>query len=135
MLTDGTSNYINWVDYPSMDADISFGRYPNGTGPFVYILPTFNGNNDYVMSIEEGFNNSFEIYPNPAVDKINIGLAENGVYDIVISDINGKSLWSIDSQCINKKLTLDVSEIANGFYVIQLNQSNHVLTKKFVINK
>jgi hypothetical protein len=135
MLTDGTSDFINWVDYPSMDADISYGRYPNGTGPFADILPTFNGSNDYVTSIEEGLKNSFEIYPNPASDEIHIRLAENGIFNIEISDINGRLVLSIDRQYINEKMTLDVSEFANGFYVIQLNHSDQLLMKKFVINK
>ena len=87
------------------------------------------------MSIEEGLYNSFEIYPNPASDEIHIRLAENGIFNIEISDINGRSVLSIDRQYINEKMTLDVSEFANGFYVIQLNHSDQLLMKKFVINK
>jgi len=135
MLTDGTSDFINWVDYPSMDADIAYGRYPNGTGPFADILPTFNGNNDYATSIEEGTATSFEAYPNPAREEINIRPTENGIFNIEISDINGRSVLSISGQYINEKMTLNVSEFANGFYVMQLNQDDQLLTKKFVINK
>ena len=135
MLTDGTSDFINWVDYPSMDADISYGRNPNGTGPFADILPTFNGNNDYVTAIKEEVITSFEIYPNPAKDEVNIRFAEAGIFNLEISDINGRSVLSFRKQYINETMIIDIHEFANGFYVMKLNQGDQLLTKKFVINK
>lgn len=135
MLTDGTNDFINWVDYPSMDADISYGRYPNGTGPFADILPTFNANNNQATTIEEELSTSFQLYPNPVEDKINIRITENGIFNIEISDINGRSVLSIGGQYINEKMTVDVSEFANGIYIMKLNQSDQLLTKKFVINR
>ena len=45
--------------------DISYGRYPNGTGPFVFMPTTFNGPNSLTSGSEVKAQETFRLFPNP----------------------------------------------------------------------
>ena len=66
---------------------------------------------------------TLEVYPNPAMNEINIsGLDTETIYDVI--DING--------QILNRKTTgnkLDISEIKSGVYLIRTEDGR---TAKFI---
>jgi hypothetical protein len=75
---------------------------------------------------------SFEIYPNPSNAIITISLRAELEPDSQINmyDVAGRQIgeWSI----VNDKKTIDVSNFAEGVYVIQLQTSEGIVNKKFV---
>ena len=44
-MTSIDSQVIDQVDFPMLQSDVSYGRYPNGTGPFQSMTPTPNSEN------------------------------------------------------------------------------------------
>lgn len=58
---------IDSISFPLQSADVSWGRYPNGTGPFVYMPPTFNSSNSVFSKVEGIPGNQVKtwVYPNP----------------------------------------------------------------------
>jgi len=77
------------------------------------------------------------IFPNPAIDNVNISIALEGRQDVMISvrDISGKVVKSVNYSDINqdvKQLPLSVSSLAKGTYIITLQYGKTVKTGKLV---
>ncbi|MCC6448379.1 MAG: CotH kinase family protein, partial [Chitinophagaceae bacterium] len=99
--------------------DVSYGRYPNGTGNFQKMNTTFGyENNNYPLNVINftQSTNDLIVYPNPAQHSINITFKGN--QNISVYDVYGKKI-------ISKKgfenISIDVSQFANGFYIIKSN--------------
>jgi hypothetical protein len=72
----------------------------------------------------------FTIYPNPTDDIINIQSKETfNNAKVKIIDISGKVVYA------NTNFTsdfIDVSDLAKGFYILEINNDNESFTKKFI---
>lgn len=99
------------------------------SGPFnINIVPPSNG-----IGLEEAVGLDFDLFPNPASNSIQIKMGEfmNGVCDYKLMNANG-SVISIGS--INEsKSTINVSDLANGIYFINLSNSETSLNRKFQV--
>ncbi len=85
------------------------------------------------IEISENNDTRFNVYPNPANDKLYIqtGSSVNSTFKIKIMEITGKTVY--------EKLTtdnfVDVSSIPEGFYLMNIISGNNSVTKKIVINR
>ena len=87
------------------------------------IDPVLSANN--VVSLKD----QVSIFPNPATDFLNIGIAGKG-YSTLISDMSGKMVMqSTDQQ------NLDTSKLTNGVYLLKVTRNGETVTKKFIIKK
>lgn len=69
------------------------------------------------------------LFPNPAIDFLNIGLDGKG-FGVKITDLSGKIvLTSKDEQ------SLDISRLTNGAYLLTISMNGENATKKFIIKK
>ncbi|MFN2428739.1 MAG: T9SS type A sorting domain-containing protein [Cryomorphaceae bacterium] len=82
-----------------------------------------------VVSVKEQTETAFAVFPNPAIDKIQVdgNIRQNAVYRI--SDITGKIVLSGN---YNSSSTIDLSALSPGVYVIGLDGYSSVA--KFVKN-
>ena len=72
ILSYGSSDsIIDSITFPNQSIDVSFGRSPNGSGPFNYLYPSYNYNNDLV-SVDEISNLESKVFPNPFTDSFTI---------------------------------------------------------------
>ena len=75
-------------------------------------------------------------YPNPARNLISIPVGNVEVTSVHIYDVTGKLVSLQNTSVANSTITLDVSSIANGTYVIALNYADDTSSKiNVVINK
>lgn len=78
---------------------------------------------------------SLTIYPNPAVDRINISwtkeIATNGKATIRIIDLSGRVITT--KQVNNNESNLDVSGLSNGLYILSINDETSASSKKFSV--
>lgn len=74
-----------------------------------------------VREVIFGENNTISIYPNPAVDVVNVKVADwSKVATVKIADINGKVVLQV-SDASNG---IYLGSIANGTYILQVEQTN-----------
>ncbi len=82
--------------------------------------------------------NSFEIYPNPVNDLLNLKFNNEGTQSflIKISDKLGKIVSEENTELFNGSFTkkIDVSNFAKGMYIITLRGEKGVINKKIIIN-
>ncbi len=80
-------------------------------------------------------NNSFNIYPNPAINNIMLSTSANtSITQINLVDIVGKN-YTMNYEKENENYIIDVSEIPTGIYFLQATTNNGVLYKKVLIEK
>ncbi len=76
---------------------------------------------------------NFQIYPSPASDHINITSAKNTDAFVSISNVLGEIVLTQQLSFFGKQ-KIDVSQLSNGAYIVNLKTKNGSLTKKIIIN-
>ena len=119
--TDSTTLLDN-VSFGQQDTDISYGRYPNGTGAFTKMPMTFNSMNSLTVSIIDiNTNEVIHFFPNPTGNVLTI--ESNAAFNkIKVYDILGKLVETAHFQD-SKSYLLDVKNYLNGIYFIQVNNN------------
>ncbi len=73
-----------------------------------------------------------EIYPNPAKDVLTVKFPENSITSVNITNILGREIQS--KKIIGNNLTqLDIAELPNGIYFVNLLQNSRLISTKKVI--
>ncbi len=136
ILMAGESRQVNVNFTPTQEATYS------GNLVFTYngrqaILPV-SGIGAIVTGIDDELidENEIRLYPNPASDIVNIDLSQVRAQALDITFVNaaGKvvNTWNDYRQ---KQLSIRVSDLDNGLYIIQLTDGKSVVRKKVIIRK
>jgi len=84
-------------------------------------------------SIQENNNLDLLVYPNPAVNVLNITLNSNELFNLTITDLNGKQILAERISSISNMV--DISNLSSGMYLLRIANSNVQSTTKIQINK
>lgn len=127
-LFDKDSVYINLHNVPFPDGEIR-GQFLNG-GKAEIVTAVMNAD----LTNITGFNLS----PNPATDVVNISLSSNfsGTGKISILDVMGKEVSSQNVQISSSgsSITLNVGNLSNGVYLVQIQSGNSSIIKRITKN-
>ena len=93
-----------------------------------------------LSSIEENKNiNSVKLYPNPAQDIATIDFETTNATNLTIRiiDIKGAIIQTLDKNTFsgNNKIQLNTSDLEEGMYLIQLQGSSSIVTKRLQVVK
>ena len=127
---------VDSVTYGAQTGDISWGRYPNGTGAFTSMPPTFNALNT-ITSIETNLSNKdeFTIYPNPSNGAIHIRNLNSDKSDINLRIFNALGELVFEKKMGNDDFTFD-PQLRNGIYFCLIkNEPDHRSMHKLIIHK
>jgi len=69
---------------------------------------------------------SFNVYPNPAIDRVKIEMDNNIEFEYVLMDPAGRKL---QSRNFISSVETDLSGYTKGVYIISLKKSGHVIYK------
>jgi hypothetical protein len=119
---------IDSVRFGQQTADISWGRYPNGTGPFMFLTPTFAATNS-PLSIAEKGKETFSIYPNPADFMITVNTGNDNFLSAGLYDATGQLVLQSSSN------TIDVRIIPAGFYYLNIYTPKGIIAEKIIIRR
>jgi hypothetical protein len=70
--------------------------------------------------LDFGLSQLVEVYPNPAIEKLNVRFAEGQFNSLMLSSAEGKVLQRFKVEGVKSPLELDLSAYAKGIYLIQL---------------
>jgi hypothetical protein len=115
------TSIIDAVTYQEQTTDISFGRIPNGIGPFQFIdPPTFNTENTITTSLDETStdNDDLKIYPNPAEDYFFIWLTNINDKNSVVTIYN-TTAKIVFQENIYGKTKISTSDWTPGMYIVK----------------
>ncbi|MFT6983247.1 MAG: hypothetical protein ACJAUD_002019, partial [Crocinitomicaceae bacterium] len=109
----------------------SFGRYPNGTGNFVEMVPSpleLNGDQVFAIVSDDVF-----IFPNPTSNAFNIKTNKDLDYTVDLYSIHGRKVMGTRTLEGNGQITIDSSKLANGIYLVYVSYNEESATKKIMI--
>jgi len=126
MLSDGASYVLDSLTFGAQTANLSLGRYPDGTGDFVVMRPSFGTTNICSTGIDNQFSSQLRLYPNPVSNQLNLdGCIEKS--PLAIYNIIGNLMYKQENTA--ETFTKDVSDWPNGLYILKHNSS----ALKFII--
>ena len=77
------------------------------------------------------------IIPNPATDEVQVSFNSevNGDMKLQVMDIRGKLILQQSKQVLlgNNIMTINVNELASGYYILNVAQGDYTVAKKFVV--
>lgn len=120
ILSDENLNILDQIDYPAMTADVSYGRYPNGTGPWMFMSTTFdaeNGNGIIDFVTFEKSEHGLVLFPNPTNDLVYLQNKEGGNYQVEVLDMTGRGVFS--AQCTGLQQVIDTRSWGAGTYLLK----------------
>lgn len=141
--------YASQMVFDSLEIERGSGFWVDRSGPpvegetfasdatLVWFAPLTIGR--FSSSVDFDSNISFNTFPNPTTDFLNVDLAFDGVEKettLKIIDATGKM---VDVQRVvniqNKKVTFDVSELTSGMYTLRVETLTGFNTQNFVVQR
>jgi len=124
---------IDSINFSNQHPAISYGRYPNGVGDFIEMIPTYESFN--IESDEALVNDDIFIFPNPAVNSFDIKINFDEESIINIYTIDGRILMSDIHTLGIDVLKIDSSNFKSGVYFVSCEFRDVELVEKIIIKK
>ena len=129
VLSNFDGSIIDSISYTQQYSDTSFGRYPNATGPFQFLYPTFSDVNEALSVSNILSESNIKIFPNPTHNTLNINFVNNNA-SISIIDMYGREIKQLNSNSNN--IVINTSNFENGIYYIRIKNTDSIIIHKFV---
>ena len=81
-------------------------------------------------SVEVSASN-FETYPNPATYVVNISSKNNGINSVIMTDINGRTVKSVNVASATEA-QINISDLSAGVYMMKITSDEGTTTKKII---
>jgi hypothetical protein len=125
ILSNQSGTVLDSISFFNQVSDISFGRYPNGTGPFVSMQTTFDASNSEGIGVMQAAAPiKWTIYPNPANGLVTITTEKP--MQIEVRNILGELVVTENT---SSKTELNVASWPEGIYLIKSGNS----TQKVIV--
>ncbi|CAN5880718.1 zinc-dependent metalloprotease family protein [soil metagenome] len=83
-------------------------------------------------AISPSFAGTVKIYPNPVSNIVNISVLGEVSAKSSVSIIDAKGMQVMQERLVKTPQALDISRLANGTYLVRINNGSQVITEKFV---
>ncbi|MBI4721703.1 MAG: CotH kinase family protein [Candidatus Stahlbacteria bacterium] len=144
ILSNPSQIIVNGVVFGQQTADISTGRYPNGTGLFIQMPPTFAAENDSGFGIEDGPSHlpkQFALeqnFPNPFAHSTTIKyhLPVKTEVSLKIYDITGRTVKTLvngEKNAGSYSVNFDANYLTTGIYFVKLVAGKYKATRKLIL--
>ncbi|HNR86095.1 MAG: PA domain-containing protein [Crocinitomicaceae bacterium] len=151
---------INYGEYfyigydRNVDFNATMQQYNEPMNP-LYIMPGQNNQNWFLTGFGSDMTPSIAIhainqaeaklnalsslsgsaYPNPANDVINFNIALDGKATIVVTDVTGKQVASNNVSFVSNTASMNISNLVNGMYIVNVNYENGANAKFNFVKK
>ncbi len=129
-FSDQSGNLLDETVFGVQTTDVTWGRYPNGTGSFILMNPTYSAmNSNWPISIQEiiAKENGFNIYPNPAGEMVTIKFNVEEKQALSIYSILGNLVYQTELN--NSSIQINISDWSKGIYFVKTKNK----VKKFIV--
>jgi spore coat protein CotH len=144
VLSDPGQTVLGGLVFGPQTADISTGRYPNGTGLFIQMPPTFSAENDSGFGVEDNPSRvprEFALeqnFPNPFNQStaISYQLSAKSKVSLNIYDITGRMVRTlVDKEEVagRHSVCFDARDLVSGVYFAKLTAGGDKKTRKLTI--
>jgi spore coat protein CotH len=119
MLSDSLGNVFDSLSFGQQSPDISFGRYPNGSGPFQEMPTTIGAINSLTSPAAEpnAPAGTLQLSPNPAKGRLRLR-ADTALGQVWILDALGRVWYQADA-AENRQWDIDLPDSPAGMYWVR----------------
>lgn len=130
---------MSGMPYEGMNVEVTVGEEV----VYSYTVQTATPSEDFILpvnaecesSVIELFaENGLSVYPNPADQQIFVESTASGLVNVDLLDLTGRMVYS-EQVNFSERLSLDVSGLANGFYIVRLWDENGSLQEKIQVRR
>jgi hypothetical protein len=109
---------IDELVFGAQITDGSYGRYPNGTGGFTELYPTYNGENSLTMGLfQNTMISNMKVFPNPATETVSILFEAGEIPDMIyVYNKLGALVLQGEGQ---PSIPLNISGLPIGMYFVK----------------
>ena len=132
LLSDPDGNEVDRIDFGPQSTDVAFGRFPNGTGNFQFLPPTFAAENSDVVATRDLPATQIALFPNPTSGQLTVQLNELEVAQYEVVDLTGRRLLRA-ANTDRVQLQIDVTALHAGTYSLRLLTAGAVYSRLFVV--
>ena len=122
------SNNSVWATGENSSGQLGDGTIVNKSNP-IQVTGFCSGS---LVTDENDVDNIFSMYPNPCFEQLNIKLNDYQNAKVELFNLQGQLVMSADLE--DFITTLQLNNLANGLYIVQIKKSNVVEVKKLVKN-
>ena len=128
ILSNIFGSILDSISFTNQTEDVTFGRYPNGTGSFIKMNPTYKSvNNNFPLEvITQPKKINWKLYPNPAQNEFVIETEKK--QSLIVYDILGKKQLTTT---VDQKININTSQWHQGIYFVKCGSE----VKKLVVQK
>ena len=125
MLTRADGLLIDSLTFPEQTTDVSYGRFPNGTGRFGTMTPTFGAMNSGTSTLEPLAASALTLSPNPARDFLNLRVGADFTENLVVTLINerGQQLRTVRISGAGSTRRLELRDLPGGLYFVGIRNA------------
>ncbi|WP_299681497.1 GEVED domain-containing protein [uncultured Tenacibaculum sp.] len=99
--------------------------------PFVPDTKSENTPREELLDFTNNSLKNIKLYPNPAVNSLNIEILNGSFSQVTIYSITGQIVYTSDKE-ISEKTTIDTSQFATGSYFVKFVSDGKAVTKRFI---
>jgi len=125
-LVNADLEIVNALVFGEQTTDIAYARNPNGTGDFYFQGPTFSFNNEdtQFQSLEDAVSSSWDLYPNPVLNKLTVNTQDKTVQQYALFNALGQEI-EVPLVSSGQYLVLDMSALKSGLYLLVVEADNN----------
>lgn len=83
------------------------------------------------ITIQENNQHSFTIFPNPTVGQVKVLLDKEQIHSVSVYNMLGNRLYELQLEGLKPYVTLDLSQLKSGIYIIEINNSYYEKVVKY----
>ncbi|MBX2980629.1 MAG: CotH kinase family protein [Flavobacteriales bacterium] len=125
------STVIDRVSFGPQYPVSSYGRYPNGSGTFRELSPSFGTYNR--MELGANLDRPLLLYPNPATTEVNVVCRVEGPLELQVFRSDGRAATPVYRRSTNELVRITTLGLGAGHYVLQCRSVNGTLQQPFII--
>lgn len=123
------TKYYDWYKYKVLSVE-HFGYSSNVVT--YHIKNTFIYNSD-ITSLENVTTNTFNVFPNPVKETLNISFTDVQKASISLMNLQGNTIFNQNIEYNN--FSFSTSDIPSGIYILKITTDKETLTKRIIISK
>jgi len=119
LLVNADTIVVDAIDYPEQTTDVSYSRFPNGTGDFRFLNPTFNSENNTTSTTEIYLEiQDVNFHPNPSEGYFYLEYSNKSVSNenlVIIHNVTGTMIYN---ERVGNQTLISTEGWSPGIYVI-----------------
>jgi len=128
LLVDPSLNVVDQITFGAQTTDESYARYPNGTGAFTSMSPTFDAENSGFVSVEAVLmDETISVYPNPTNSWFKIEFDNHASHEINIYNLLGELVYA---EIATGDSYIETLQWKPGVYLVEIGGQTKKIIKK-----